>query len=150
MLNNTQHTIKVHPVDVSNELILPYLGKVNAGFTSPARDYIAETVDLNKLLIRHPSTTFVWIADGNCLTGANIQDKDILIVDKLIEPNDGDIAVCWLDGEWTVKRIKVEKEKDMLWLMPDNKEFKPIKVTEDNSFMVFGIVTSSIKVHRRF
>jgi len=141
------NTIKVHPIDVAQELLLPCMGKVNAGFTSPARDYIAETVDLNKLLIRHPSSSFVWIADGECLNGSGITDKDILIVDRLIEPKEGDIAVCYLDGEWTVKKLHVEN--DTLFLMPDNDEFTPIKVTEENSFLIFGIVTSSIKTHRR-
>ena len=76
---------------------------------------------------------------------AGIFDGDLLIIDKSLEPQDGKIAVCQIDGEFTVKRIK--KEKDFYWLIADNAVYKPIKVTPDNDFMIWGIVTNSIKSH---
>jgi DNA polymerase V len=77
------------------------------------------------------------------MTGAGLDDGDLLVIDKSLEPRDGKIAVCFLDGEFTVKRIKIEA--NAIWLMPENKKYKPIKVTKDNEFVIWGIVTSVIK-----
>jgi len=74
---------------------------------------------------------------------AGISDGDLLVIDKSLEPEDGKIAVCFIDGEFTVKRIKLEK--DGCYLMPANEAFKPIHVTADNEFILWGIVTHVIK-----
>lgn len=142
-------TFTLHPIEINEEILLPYSGGIQAGFTSPAIDYTCDKIDLNQVLIRHSETTFLARAEGDCLNGgkAQIQDGDLIIVDKSLEPRDGDLAVCFLDGEFTMKRVKVEKEE--VWLMPDNEKFKPIRVTEDNSFTIWGIITYSIKQHRR-
>ena len=87
--------------------------------------------------------TFYAKADGTSMIGAGIDDGDIMVIDRSLEPTDGKIAVCCIDGEVTVKRIKVEK--DALYLMPENDAFQPIKVTEENRLLVWGIVTYVIK-----
>ena len=83
---------------------------------------------------------------GDSLIEADIHDGDLLIIDKSLEPRNGDLAVCCVDGEFTLKYIQIEQ--DVVWLIPANKEFQPIKVTAGNEFIIWGIVTYSIKKHR--
>ncbi len=116
---------------------------ISAGFPSPADDFLDLSIDLNKELIKHPYATFYGRVSGDSMTGAGLDDGDLLVIDKSLEPRDGKIAVCFLDGEFTVKRIKIEA--NAIWLMPENKKYKPIKVTKDNEFVIWGIVTSVIK-----
>lgn len=127
---------------------IPHVGGINAGFASPAQDYMASKVDLNSLLIKHPSYTFMAFADGDCLEGSGVADRDLVLVDKSLQPNNGDLVVCYIDGEFTMKRIKVES--DRILLMPDPAadsmgRFKPIEVTEDNTYIIWGVVTYVIK-----
>ena len=142
----TKGKLKIYSVSVETELDLPLIkGGVSAGFPSPAQDFIDDSIDLNKYLIKKPITTFIISVDGNSMQGAGINDKDLLIVDKSLEPKNGDIAVCVLDGEYILKRLSVDKEG--IWLMPENKNFKPRKITEFNDFEIWGIVTFSIQKH---
>ena len=125
-------------------LDLPLIeGGISAGFPSPAQDFIDLSIDLNKELIKHPSSTFYGRVRGNSMQDAGISDGDLLIIDKSLSPKNGKIAVCFIDGEFTVKRIKVEK--NTCWLMPANDQYQPIQVTEDNHFLVWGIVVHVIK-----
>ncbi len=141
------HTTKVFDFyipDFSTKLELPYVDVgISAGFPSPADDFIELTIDLNKELIKHRDSTFFAKVKGNSMKNAGIFDGDLLIIDKSLEPQDGKIAICQIDGEFTVKRIK--KEKEVVWLIAENDEYKPIKVTEENELMIWGIVTASIK-----
>lgn len=124
-------------------LELALIPAISAGFPSPAADFIDLEIDLGKELVPHPSTTFMGRVRGNSMQDAGIQDGDILIIDKALPARDGKIAVCFLDGEFTVKRIRIEKE--MIWLVPENKKFKTIRVTSENEFVIWGIVTNIIK-----
>lgn len=125
-------------------LELPYIeGGIKAGFPSPATDFEGSTLSMDKMLVKNPLATFYAKADGNSMMGAGIDDGDIMVIDRSLEPRDGKIAVCFIDGEFTVKRIKINK--DGLYLMPENKAFQPIKVTEDNKVIVWGIVTYVVK-----
>jgi DNA polymerase V len=141
------HTTKVFDFyipDFSTQLELPYVDVgISAGFPSPADDFIELTIDLNKELIKHRDSTFFAKVKGNSMKNAGIFDGDLLIIDKSLEPQDGKIAICQIDGEFTVKRIK--KEKEVVWLIAENEEYKPIKVTEENELMIWGIVIHSIK-----
>jgi len=94
---------------------------------------------LNKALIRHPAATFYARVKGSSMMDAGIEDGDLLIIDKALEPKDGDVAVCFIDGEFMVKRIRLEDGG--LFLMPANPEFQPVRVTEENEFLVWGIVS---------
>jgi len=145
---NKKSKTTLYPIHIQEEILLPIVGGISAGFTSPAIDYACDSVDLNQALIKHPTTTFLAYAEGDCLDGgkARIKDGDLIIIDRSLEPRDGDLAVCFIDGEFTMKRVKVEKE--VLWLMPENEEYKPIKVTPDNSFCIWGVITFSVKKHR--
>lgn len=125
--------------DVSSELNLPIAESIRAGFPSPAEEYIELAFDLNKELIKNPSSTFYGRVRGNSMIDAGINDGDILVIDKSIYPNNGKKAVCYIDGEFTLKTLSVTKTE--IFLMPANKEFEPIKITSENEFMVWGIVT---------
>ena len=128
------------------------LPEIKAGFPSPAQDYSENIIDLNRELVKNPASTFFGRAKGESMLDAGISDGDILIIDKSIEPYQDAVAVCFIDGEFTLKRVHFVKEDGQLkeiWLMPQNKEFKPIVVTPDNTFLIRGIVTYSIKSHKR-
>lgn len=130
--------------DYESELRIPFIPDgVSAGFPSPAADFMENNIDLNKELSENPLATFYIKVKGNSMIDAGINDKDVLIVDRSIEPQDNKIAVCFIDGEFTVKRIKLEK--DCLYLMPENSTYSPIKVTEENELIIWGIVTYVIK-----
>lgn len=122
---------------------VPLVEGIRAGFPSPAEDYVEPTLDLNRYVIKNPASTFYARITGDSMVGDDIHDGDIVVIDKSLEPGDGNIAVCFIDGEFTLKRIKVEKER--LLLMPANPKFKPIEITEENHFVVWGIVTYIIK-----
>ena len=125
--------------DFSTQLELPLAGTaVSAGWPSPAEEYIEIALDLNKELIKHPAATFYARVKGSSMIDAGIADGDLLIIDKALEPKDGDIAVCFIDGEFTLKRLALKE--DGIYLMPANAEFKPIKITEENDFLVWGML----------
>lgn len=133
--------------DTSTEIELPLIGaSLEAGFPSPADDYVEETLDLNKYLIKNPASTFFARVTGNSMIGSNIQEGDILIIDKSLTPREDSILVCALDGEFTVKRVK-QIDENTVYLMPDNPDFKPIKVSRDNDLVIWGVVTYSIHRH---
>lgn len=129
--------------DSENNLELPFVGDIKAGFPSPAADFEDDKISLDKVLVKNHEATFYAKASGNSMTGAGIDNGDIMVIDRSIEPTENKIAVCCIDGEFTVKRLKVKK--DGLYLIPENKDFEPIKITEDNQFIVWGIVTYVIK-----
>jgi len=136
--------IEFYGANVSTHLKLPYvLNGISAGFPSPADDFLDINIDLNKHLIKNPSTTFYGRVRGDSMIDAGIHDGDLLIIDKSLEPTNNKIAVCFIDGEFTVKRISIEK--DVVWLIAENKDYEPIKVTKDNDFVIWGIVTNVIK-----
>ena len=101
------------------------------------------TLDLNSYVIKNPASTFYARIVGDSMEGAGISDGDIVVIDKSLEPKDGNIAVCFIDGEFTLKRILLDKGH--LWLQPANPKFKPIEITEENHFLVWGVVTHVVK-----
>lgn len=130
--------------DYSTELKLPFIDAgISAGFPSPADDFIEISIDLNKELIKNKDTTFFAKVKGHSMKNAGINDGDLLVIDKSLEPQNNRIAVCQIDGEFTVKRIKIEK--DIVWLIAENEDYAPIKVTPENDFVIWGIVINSIK-----
>lgn len=136
--------IDLFSADTESALALPFVDAgISAGFPSPALDFVDLSIDLNKHLIKHPSATFYGRVKGFSLKNAGIDDGDLLIIDRSIEPISGKIAVCYIDGEFTAKRIQIAKEE--IWLIPENENYQPIHVTEDNNFLIWGIVTHVIK-----
>lgn len=140
--------IAIHKIDTSSSLPLQFADEgIKAGFPSPAQDYLEQAIDLNKELIRHPASTFYGRVVGDSMRDEGIEEGDILVIDKSLELLNDDLAVCYIDGEFTVKRVRLEP--DAAWLVPSNNNYPPIKVTKDNEFMVWGIVTYTIKKNRR-
>ena len=144
----TETRVEIHLPDTSSQLPLPYAdGGIRAGFPSPSQDYLSETIDLNTELVAHPAATFYGRVIGDSMSGEGIEEGDILVIDKSLEPANGDLAVCQVDGEFTLKRLNIQK--DRILLMPSSPEYPPITVTEENQFMIWGIVTYTIKKNRR-
>lgn len=138
--------LQLFSADFSSELNLLFADDgIRAGFPSPAQDYSTDAIDLNKELIRHPATTFYARAIGDSMKGSGIDDGDLLVIDKSIDPQEGDVVVAFIDGEFTLKRIRIDHADNCLWLMPSNENYPPIKVTEENHFLVWGVVTYNIK-----
>ena len=138
---------KFHPysLDYNTPAQGELLGDVKAGFPSPAED-IREKLDLIKLLVRHRASTFFFRVSGVSMIDADMDEGDIIIVDRAVQPYNDCKAVCFIDGEYTVKRIEIGD--DMVRLMPANEKntkYQPIEVTAENNFMVWGVVTYVIK-----
>ena len=116
---------------------------IKAGFPSPAADFDETKISLDNVLVKNREATFYAKASGTSMIGAGIDDGDIMVIDRSLEPVNNKIAVCCIDGEFTVKRIAIKK--DGIYLIAENKDFQPIKVTEDNVLIIWGIVTYVIK-----
>lgn len=130
--------------DFSNPTEFPFIESgIKAGFPSPAADFDGTKISLDAMLIKNKEATFYARASGNSMTGAGIDDGDILVIDRSLEPLNNKIAVCFIDGDFTVKRIKIEK--DCVYLVPENNDYQPIKVTEENQLLIWGIVTFVVK-----
>ena len=141
---HTTNNFEFYAPDYSTKLDLPFLDVgISAGFPSPADDFIEISIDLNTHLIKHKDSTFFAKVKGHSMKDAGIFDGDLLVIDKSLAPQDGKIAICQIDGEFTVKRIKIEK--NIVWLVAENEDYRPIKVTEENELMIWGIVLHSIK-----
>lgn len=140
--------IEIHNIDISTSLPLQYADEgIRAGFPSPAQDYMEQAIDLNKEIVKHPASTFYGRVVGDSMRDEGIEEGDILVIDKSLELIDNDLAVCFIDGEFTVKRVRLET--DAAWLVPSNPDYPLIKVTKENEFIVWGIVTYTIKKNRR-
>lgn len=140
---------QLYRADASTLLPLIYAdGGIQAGFPSPAQDYISESIDPNRTLIKHPASTFYAKVVGDSMSGEGITEGDILIIDRSIEAEHGDLAVCCIDGEFTLKRLCLNRG-NKIYLMPSNRKYNPIEVTKDNDFMVWGVVIYTIKSNRR-
>lgn len=116
---------------------------ISAGFPSPAEDFKEERLSLDDELVKNKEATFYARVSGQSMIGAGLDDNDLLVIDRSLEPANNKIAVCFLDGEFTVKRLRVNNEG--VWLHPENPDYPTIKVTEDNDFVIWGIVTNVIK-----
>lgn len=145
MQNNTPaKTLQIFSASQAKELKIPFIESVvKAGFPSPAEDFTELSIDLNVELLKNPHATFFCRVSGDSMQDIGINDGDLLVIDKSLEPRDGKIAVCFIDGEFTLKKIKIEK--DCCWLIPCNDKYKAVKVTNENDFIVWGIVTYAIK-----
>lgn len=148
MSKNKTEALIIYPVDTESNMPLPYADQgIRAGFPSPAQDYMELAIDLNKELIKHPASTFYGRVVGDSMKDEGIEEGDILVIDKSLELLNNDLAVCFIDGEFTVKRVRMDS--DSIWLIPSNANYQPIRVTKDNDFLVWGIVTYTIKKNRR-
>jgi DNA polymerase V len=147
MNNQTFHRIKnfeYYPCSTKTNLRLQYISNgISAGFPSPAMDFEDSTIDINKELIKNPSSTFYGRVKGHSMRDAGIFDNDLLVIDKSLQISNNKIAVCYIDGEFTIKRVIIEK--DCIWLKPENDSYKPIKVTPEMDLIIWGIIIHAIK-----
>jgi len=116
---------------------------ISAGYPAPTEDISTQRFSLDDALIKNKETTFYAKVSGQSMIGAGLDDNDLLVIDRSLEPENNKIAVCFLDGEFTVKRLRVTK--DEVWLQPENPNYPIINITEDNNFLIWGIVTNVIK-----
>lgn len=121
--------------------------RIQAGFPSPAQGAFADTVDLNHELINNPAATFCARVIGDSMVDSGINEGDMLIIDRSLEPHDGDIAVCFIDGDFTVKRILVNG--DGISLVPANRKYPVIKISNESNFIIWGVVSHIIKKMNR-
>lgn len=138
-----KHELKVVEItipDTSTSVPIPaFLSPVQAGFPSPADDYIENKLDLNSLVIKHPTATFFVRVEGESMRDADIHSGDILVVDRSIEAANGKIVVAIVNGEFTVKRFVMDKSG--AFLVPENPKYPTFKIEEGSDFQVWGVVT---------
>jgi len=133
----------IYKPDVSTSCKQPYFeGKVPAGFPSPAADYEENQLDLNKHLIKNPAATFFVRVSGDSMTGAGINDGDLLIVDRSLDPKNKNVVIAVIDGELTVKRIRIRRKK--IYLEPENENYSTQEISQESDFQVWGVVTNVI------
>ena len=132
--------------EFSKELVLQLAPSIKAGFPSPADDYRHDSLDFNRDLIRHPETTFYGRVDGDSMIDAGICDGDIAVIDRSVEPSDGDVIVGYVNEELTIKFLDLKhKDEGFIELRPANKDYKPIRINADDDFEVWGVVVWTIK-----
>ena len=119
-----------------------YTTSISAGFPSPAEDHMDVSLDINEYLVKHPSSTFYIYVKGDSMINSGIFDGDLMIVDRSLEVKSNSIVVAVINGEFTVKKIK--KDSGNIYLIPDNKNYKPILLENSMDFQIWGIVTHTI------
>ena len=142
--------IKLIKGEFKEKLDLLFAPGVKAGFPSPAEDYLHESLDFNRDLIRHPEATFYGRVAGDSMQDAGICEGDIAVIDRSVEPQDGDVIVAYINGEFTIKFLNLTHRKDgYIELRPANKKYSPIRIDENDSFEVWGVVVWTIKNWKR-
>ena len=124
----------------------PGITCISAGFPSPAEDFTELSISLDKHLIQNPAATFMAYANGNSMVQAGIHHGDILIIDRSLDARNSDIIIAVLHGEFTVKQLSIVQ--GILFLVPKNPQYSPIKISDDMNFEIWGVVTCSIRKHR--
>jgi DNA polymerase V len=140
--------ISIKLVIPSTQMLIPYaLEKINAGFPSPAQDYIDKALDLNEHLIKNETATFIVKVASLSMLNAGIDIDDELIVDRSLDAKHGDIVVALIDNDFTVKRLMIEESSK--WLKAENPEYKNIYLSEEQELIIWGVVTCIIKMTRK-
>ncbi len=133
----------IRPAEFTEDILLPlFIDRVSCGFPSPAQDYVEERLDLNKMVIRHPSATYFLKVSGDSMIEAGIGEGDLLIVDRSLSADHGDIVVAAVAGEFTVKELRT---RPSLQLVPRNVNYSPIVFHSEEELEIFGVVTFSLK-----
>ncbi|EFZ1745445.1 TPA: translesion error-prone DNA polymerase V autoproteolytic subunit [Shigella flexneri] len=136
----------IKPADLREIVTFPLFSDlVQCGFPSPAADYVEQRIDLNQLLIQHPSATYFVKASGDSMIDGGISDGDLLIVDSTITASHGDIVIAAVDGEFTVKKLQL---RPTVQLIPMNSAYSPITISSEDTLDVFGVVIHVVKAMR--
>lgn len=134
----------VYQPDCSTKIDLPlYMVPIAAGYPSPAEDFIEGSLDLNQLLVTHPSATFFVRVVGDSMQEDGIHSGSFLVVDRALEPTDGKIVIAAVNGELLVK--KIQRQGDRLFLVAGNPSYLPLEITEGMELIIWGVVTSVIR-----
>jgi len=138
--------IKIITGDFTEQLNLQFAPGIKAGFPSPAQDYMHDSLDFNRDLIRNPESTFYGRVEGDSMIEAGICDGDIAVIDRSIEARNGDVIVAFVNEEFTIKYLDLSHRKDgYIELKPANRNFRPIRINETDDFEVWGVVVWTIK-----
>lgn len=143
---------KIHILDARFDVRAPltYAPGLKAGFPSPAEDYQHDTLDFNRDFIRHPEATFYGRVEGNSMIEAGIQHGDIAVIDRSLEPHDGDIVVAYVNNEFTIKVLDLtHRAEGYIELKPANKAFPTLRIDAGDGFEVWGVVVWTIHACRR-
>ncbi|EGQ7460153.1 translesion error-prone DNA polymerase V autoproteolytic subunit [Escherichia coli] len=136
----------IKPADLREIVTFPLFSDlVQCGFPSPAADYVEQRIDLNQLLIQHPSATYFVKASGDSMIDGGISDGDLLIVDSAITASHDDIVIAAVDGEFTVKKLQL---RPTVQLIPMNSAYSPITISSEDTLDVFGVVIHVVKAMR--
>lgn len=136
----------IRPTEIGYPTPLPlFTERVPCGFPSPAQDYVEDSLDLNKLVIKHPSATYFVRVSGDSMIGAGIGDGDLLVVDRSLSASHGDIVVAAVAGEFTVKELQTRPD---IRLVPHNTDYSPIIFLAEDELEIFGVVTFTLKSNR--
>ena len=136
----------IKPADLREIVTFPLFSDlVQCGFPSPAADYVEQRIDLNQLLIQHPSATYFVKASGDSMIDGGISDGDLLIVDSAITASHCDIIIAAVDGEFTVKKLQL---RPTVQLIPMNSAYSPITISSEDTLDVFGVVIHVVKAMR--
>ncbi|EXU75642.1 translesion error-prone DNA polymerase V autoproteolytic subunit [Erwinia mallotivora] len=131
---------------IHQTLHLPlYLERVPCGFPSPAQDYVEDALDLNNLVVKHPSATYFVRVSGDSMLGAGISDGDLLVVDRSLSAEHGDIVVAAIAGEFTVKELRT---RPSVQLIPHNSNYSPLTFQDEEELEIFGVVTFTLKSNK--
>lgn len=139
---------KIHilPSSFENQLALQMARSIKAGFPSPAEDYLHESLDFNRDMIRHPEATFYGRVDGDSMVDAGINDGDIAIIDRSEEAADGDVIVAFVNNEFTIKFLDLtHKAEGYIELRPANAKYHAIRIDDTDNFEVWGVVVWTIR-----
>ncbi len=143
--DKTNDIIKFYKPETGPDMWIPlHISSIHAGFPSPAEPYIEDSIDLNKTLIRDAACTFFARVEGDCMEekGSPIMDKSMLIVDKSVIPQDNQVALCYLDGEFVVRRLRFIGGR--IELHAENKQYQTIHITPEMDFRVWGKVEYAV------
>lgn len=142
--------IKLIKGEFEEKLDLLIAPEIRAGFPSPADDYLHESLDFNRDLIRHPEATFYGRVEGDSMEEAGICEGDIAVIDRSVEPQQGDVVVGYVNREFTIKFLDLtHREEGYIELRPANKKYHPIRIDTDDDFEVWGVVVWTIKNWKR-
>ena len=141
--------IHIYKGGFAQPLPLSLAPTIKAGFPSPADDYMHDSIEFNRDLIKNPEATFYGRVSGDSMVEAGICDGDIAVIDRSLQPADGDIIVAFVNGEFTIKFLDMKHtDEGYLELRPANPAYSPIRVSADDNFRVWGVVVWTIKKWR--
>lgn len=141
--------IKCIKGDFESKLALALAPTIKAGFPSPADDYLHDSLDFNRDMIKNPEATFYGRVSGDSMIDAGICDGDIAVIDRSLQPMDGNVIVAFVNGEFTIKYLDLKhKEEGYIELKPANSNYSPIRIDIEDNFRVWGVVVWTIKQWR--